>query len=156
MGVGRWEGSRGLYPRTPGSIPGVLSTCLCVFCLSVSVPTCACLCLSVSASVCVIIPKYKYGLSCITYLLQRSLHSTLGVLPSLQVELSVALSVASPSRSPSHYLPCKLRLPEATTADYMFDRGNPSIWRAGDATVYDTSSATLSVEAKKGTALPSY
>ena len=74
-----WAGGRGAEAyiheprvRFPGAPPGasdVLSTCLCVFCLFVSVPTCASLCLSVSASVCVIIPKYEYGLSCITYLL---------------------------------------------------------------------------------------
>ena len=47
------------------------------------------------------------------------------VLPSLQVVLSFACSVASLSRFPSHYLPCQLRLPETATADYLFDKGQP-------------------------------
>ena len=47
------------------------------------------------------------------------------VLPSLQVVLSFACSVASLSRFPSHYLPCQLRLPQAATADYLFDKGQP-------------------------------
>ena len=47
------------------------------------------------------------------------------VLPSLQVVLSFACSVASLSRFPSHYLPCQLPLPEAATADYLFDKGQP-------------------------------
>ena len=76
------------------------------------------------------------------------------VLPSLQVKLSFACSVAGLSRSPSHDLPCRLQLPEAATADYMFDRGNPSTRCAGRATVHDTSSATLPFEAQRGTTFP--
>ena len=49
----------------------------------------------------------------------------LAVVPSLQVVLSFACSVASLSRFPSHYLPCQLRLPEVATADYLFDKGQP-------------------------------
>ena len=49
----------------------------------------------------------------------------MAVLPSLQVMLSFACSVARLSRFPSHYLPCQLRLPEAATADYLFDNGQP-------------------------------
>ena len=45
--------------------------------------------------------------------------------PSLQVVLSFACSVASLSRCPSHYLPCQPQLPEAATADYLFDKGQP-------------------------------
>ena len=47
------------------------------------------------------------------------------VFQPLQVVLSFACSVASLSRFPSHYLPCQLRLPEAATADYLFDKGQP-------------------------------
>ena len=78
------------------------------------------------------------------------------VFPSLQVVLSFACSVASLSRFPSHYLPCQLQLPEAATADYLFDRGNPSTWCAGLTAVHGTSSTTPPFEAQKGTTLPRY
>ena len=76
--------------------------------------------------------------------------------PSLQVVLSFACSVASLSRFPSHYLPCQLQLPEAATADYLFDRGNPSTWCAGLTAVHGTSSTTPPFEAQRGTTLPRY
>ena len=78
------------------------------------------------------------------------------VFPSLQVVLSFACSVASLSRFPSHYLPCQLQLPEAATADYLFDRGNPSTWCAGLTAVHGTSSTTPPFEAQRGTTLPRY
>ena len=78
------------------------------------------------------------------------------VFPSLQVVLSFACSVASLSRFPSHYLPCQLQLPEAATADYLFDRGNPSTWCAGLTAVHGTSSTAPPFEAQRGTTLPRY
>ena len=78
------------------------------------------------------------------------------VFQPLQVVLSFACSVASLSRFPSHYLPCQLQLPEAATADYLFDRGNPSTWCAGLTAVHGTSSTTPPFEAQRGTTLPRY
>ena len=78
------------------------------------------------------------------------------VFPSLQVVLSLTCFVASLSRSPNHYPPWQLQLPKVATADYQLDRGNPSTWCAGLATVHGTSPATPPFEAQRGTPLPRY
>ena len=76
------------------------------------------------------------------------------VFQPLQVVLSFACSVASLSRSPSHYLPCQLQLPEAATADYLFGKGNPSTWCAGLTTVHCTPRSHTPIQGTEKHDLP--
>ena len=76
------------------------------------------------------------------------------VFQPLQVVLSFACSVASLSRSPSHYLPCHLQLPGGATADYLFGKGNPSTWCAGLTTVHCTPRSHTPIQGTEKHDLP--
>ena len=66
----------------------------------------------------------------------------LAIVPSLQVVLSFACSVASLSRFPSHYLPGHPHLREGDLAAYLFGRGNPSTWCAELTAIRETPTDT--------------
>ena len=84
--------------------------------------------------------KHKKGWSCVAYLLQRFLHSTLVCFPTTAGSAQFCLLCCQPKPVPESLPARPPPLTRDALADYLFGKGNPSTWRAGRTPPHDTPS----------------